>query len=260
MNNSLFIAWRSGDPANGRWGPVGRLEHDGNCYRFVYLRGAQTLEGFSPFPGMPDLHAVYESETLFPLFANRLLAPSRPEYEAFLIWGGFDPDNPPDPIAVLSVTEGRRATDTLEVFPCPGPDAEGCFTSKFFLHGVRWMPAAAGERIARLTPGESLGLMLDISNPHDRHAVAVRTCDARGRFLIGYVPRYLAYDVRELCVACDPDFLELTVERVNRDAPHQQRVLCRMNACWPDGFRPCDREEFRPMFHESSAHALSRTV
>jgi hypothetical protein len=208
---------------------------------------------------MPDLQAVYESEDLFPLFANRLLATSRPEYEAFLVWGGFDPNNPPDPIAVLSVTEGRRATDTLEVFPCPASDAEGCYTSKFFLHGVRWMPAGAHERIGRLAPGESLGLMLDISNLHDRYAVAVRTCDARDRFLIGYVPRYLAYDVRELCVSCDPDFLELTVERVNRNAPLQQRVLCRFSACWPDGFRPCDREEFQPLPSESPAPAMLRT-
>jgi len=260
MNNSLYIAWRSGDPTHGHWGPVGRLEYDSTGYRFSYLRGAQTLEGFEVFPGMPDLGAIYESKELFPLFANRLLTPSRPEYEAFLVWGGFDPNNPPDPIAVLGVTEGRRATDTLEVFPCPLPDADGCYTNKFFLHGVRWMPPAAGERISRLVSGELLGLMLDISNPHDRQAVAVRTCDPRDRFLVGYVPRYLAYDVRRLCVTCDPDFIELTVERLNRDAPLQQRVLCRMKSCWPQGFRPCDRDEFQPVLNESRSQNFPRTV
>ncbi len=252
MNNELFVAWRSDDPLNGRWGPVGRLEHVVNGYRFVYTRGAQTLAGFRPFPGMPDLTAVYESEELFPLFANRLLARSRPEYEAFLVWGGFDPNNPPDPLAVLGVTEGRRVTDSLEVFPCPLPDVDGCFINKFFLHGIRWMPPAAIERIGRLQRGEALGLMLDLSNPYDHHAVALRTSGDHDRFWIGYVPRYLASDVRELCRQCHPDFVNVTVERVNLDAPLQHRLLCRMNACWPSNFRPCSGQEFQSIAKELS--------
>lgn len=247
MNNALFVAWRSGDDAHGHWGPVGRLEHEASGYRFVYTRGARTLQGFRPFPGMDDLEAVYESDELFPLFANRLLGPSRPEYDAFLVWGGFDPHNPPDPIALLGVTEGRRATDSIEVFPCPLPDAEGCYVTKFFLHGVQWMAHAAWERIAKLKREEQLALMLDLMNPYDAHAVAVRTCDDQGRMLIGYVPRYLAYDVGTLCMTCDPGFITLTVERVNADAPLQHRLLCRMKACWPDGFRPCGRDDFEPL-------------
>jgi len=104
----------------------------------------------------------------------RLLSRSRPEYEAYLTWGGFDPNNPPDPLAILGVTEGIRQTDSLEVFPCPAPDAEGCYVAKFFLHGVRWMPAVAIERVDELRSGEPLALMLDVQNPHDRWAVAVR--------------------------------------------------------------------------------------
>jgi hypothetical protein len=252
MNSALFVAWRAGDATSGRWGPVGRLEHDANCYRFMYTRGARTLEGFGSFPGMPDLDAVYESDTLFPLFANRLLARSRPEYDAFLTWGGFDPNNPPDPIAILGVTEGMRQTDSLEVFPCPMPDANGCYVGKFFLHGLRWFPTGALERIDRFQPGETLGLMPDISNPHDPNAVAVRTCDQRERYMIGYVPRYLAHDVHELSRGCGSNYIELHVERVNRDAPLQQRLLCRMNACWPHNFQPCSRDEFQPIVGDLS--------
>jgi len=247
MNGVLFVAWRSGGETGGQWGPVGRLEHGPGGYRFVYTRGACTMEGFRPFPGMPDLKTVYESEELFPLFANRLLSESRPEHEAFLRWGGFDPNDPPDPIALLGVTEGRRETDSLEVFPCPAPDAKGCYVTKFFLHGVRWMAPIAWDRIDRLQPGDQLGLMLDFMNPYDPYAVAVRTCEKQGRLLIGYVPRYLASDISELCLTCDPDFVTLTVERVNRDAPLQQRLLCRMSACWPEGFQPCSGEEFQPL-------------
>jgi hypothetical protein len=247
MTNILFIAWRAGGPSAGHWGPVGLLEHGAGRYRFVYTEGARSLGAFRPFSGMDDLEAVYESESLFPVFANRLLNSSRPEYEAFLAWGGFDPNDPPDPLALLGVTEGLRQTDSFEVFPCPQPDVDGCYVNKFFLHGIRWMPLAAQERIARLESGERLALLLDVANEHDPCAVAVRTWSAPEMFIVGYVPRYLARDVWELYVQCVPTPPDLQVERINRDAPLQNRVLCRMSACWPEGFRPCSSEQFQPI-------------
>jgi hypothetical protein len=244
MSQALYVAWRSGEPDNGQWGPVGRLEHADGLYRFVYTRGAKTFPGFPGFTGMPDLEAVYESDELFPLFANRLLAKSRPEYEAYLAWGGFDPNNPPDPLAILGVTEGRRATDSLEIFPCPTPDANGCYVGKFFLHGVRWIAPEALERVTRLKPDEALVLRPEPATPTDPNAQAIYTQDG---VRIGYVPRYLAFDVGQLTTGCGADYVELRVERVNSDAPLQQRVLCRVNACWPDGFQPCNKDEFQPI-------------
>lgn len=244
---AIYIAWRSGGAADGRWGPVGRLEHGPLGYRFVYTRGAQTMEGFHPFPDMPQLDGVYESEELFPLFANRLLARSRPEYDAYLTWGGFDPADQPDPLAVLGVTEGMRQTDSFELFPCPAPIEGGSYSLKFFLHGIRWMAPEAHARIGTFKKDEWLGLMLDISNEHDRHAVAVRTGDEGGTMIIGYVPRYLARDVRTLWSSSPSSPIDVTVERVNPGAPLQQRVLCRMVASPPDGFEPCSGEEYQPM-------------
>lgn len=247
MNYALFVAWRSGTPDKGAWAPIGKLERVDGVYRFVYTHGAQTLEGFRSFPGMADLGAVYESEALFPIFANRLLSRSRPEYEAYLTWGGFDPNNPPDPLAILGVTEGIRQTDQLEVFPCPAPDADGCYLTKFFLHGLRWVPQEAVERVGRLRVGEGLALMPDPSNLYDPQAIAVWTIDERNPFFIGYVPRYLANDIGTLCTSCDPDLIQVTVERLNAAAPFQMRLLCRMNACWPEGFQPCAGEAFQPI-------------
>jgi hypothetical protein len=226
------------------WRPVGRLELDGGLYRFWYTHGAKK-PGFRPFTGMENLESVYESDELFPLFANRLLSESRPEYEAYLRWSGFDVDHPPDPILVLGVTEGIRQTDAVEVFPCPAPDAEGCYLNKFFLHGIRWLPDAAVDRIGRLTENEHLKLMPDLQNEFDPQAVAVRT-DVE-RMLIGYVPRYLAHDVCQLFQQCDVDFIDLYVDRLNRDAPMQNRLLCRMHACWPTGFQPCGGTDFAPV-------------
>lgn len=209
------------------------------------------LADFRPFSQMENLEEVYESEALFPVFANRLLPKSRPEYEAYLHWGGFDPDNPPDPIPILGVTEGRRQTDSIEVFPCPVPDSTGCYVNKFFMHGLRYMPPVAHERINQLQIGEELYLMADFFNRNDPQAVALRTEQGK-RFMIGYVPRYLARDVWKLLGKCDPEFIKVFVERINKDAPLQQRLLCRMRACWPDEFRPCDDDAFRPIPAEVS--------
>jgi hypothetical protein len=239
----LFVAWRGGENDSGVWGPVGRLGYDGQVYRFCYTQGARTLRGFQPFPSMEDLEQVYVSETLFPLFANRLLSPSRPEYEAFLRWGGFDPNNPPSPLAILGVTEGIRQTDSIEVFPCPTPDAAGCYFNRFFLHGIRWMPSLAQSLINQLQPEQRLILQPEPLNVADRNAVAVYTEFQPTQ--IGYVPRYLAHDVGKLVNQCD--YVELVVERLNSDAPLQQRLLCCMHSCWPEGFRPCSGEDFLPI-------------
>ena len=254
--NALLVASRSADPSTGGWSPIGRLEFDQGTYRFVYTKGARTAAGFSPFSGMENLEEIYESNELFPVFANRLLPKSRPEYEAFLRWSGFDPAHHPDPIAVLGVTEGIRRTDMIEVFPCPMPDEQGCYLSKFFLHGLRYMPEAAKARVVALQPDEPLSPMWDACNIADPQAVALRTVNG-DRLMLGYVPRYLAHDVWRLFQGCDPDFIKVFVHRVNQDAPLQQRLLCRMQACWPEGFEPCRGEEFQPIPNGVPAHCAA---
>ena len=246
MANALFVAWRAGGPTTGRWGPVGKLESTDDGYRFRYTRGARTLAGFEPFEEMKDVERVYESDTLFPLFSNRVLTPSRPEYQAYLSWSGFDPATPPDPISLLGVTQGLRATDAVELFPCPTRDEQGRYAAKFFVHGLRHMPEAARERVDHLKPGERLDYMFDVSNRFDPDAVSLRTCDSAGQFMVGYVPRYLAREVHALHPAC-PDPVSITVARVNSTAPAQQRLLCRMSACWPVDFRPCGGDDFEPI-------------
>lgn len=246
MNSSLFVAWRSSHKG-GQWGPVGRLDRIDTGYRFLYTRGARALPGFFPFPGTPKLDTVYESRSLFPLFTCRLLNKSRPEYRDYLTWGGFDPDNPPDPITILGVTEGRRATDLIEVFPRPTRTENGSFAAKFFLHGIRWMAPYAIEKISGLHHGDRLAMLFDEMNPHDEYAVAVRTVDDNGRTLLGYVPRYLARDIRDLCRDCLREDTRLTVEKVNTNAPLQQRLLCRLDTCWPEWFQPCEQENFQPL-------------
>jgi hypothetical protein len=250
MTQSLFVTWRSGGESSGHWGPVGRLDSDEHGYRFVYLRGARTLPGFVPFAGMMDLEQVYQSDELFPLFANRLLAPSRPEYQAYLSWSGFERGQAPDPIAILGVTAGRRATDQVEVFPCPTKGGDGCYQCDFFVHGVRWSAPEALELIATLKPGDVLALSHEPDNPRDSNAVAVLTTATLDGQRIGYVPRYLCADVLSLQSLAGVLSVSVTVRRVNNDAPLQNRLLCRLSSPWPDAFDPCRGEEYTPIVDE----------
>ncbi len=246
MNKTVFIAWRGGSSERGEWSPVARLEHANGEYRFVYTQGARMLSGFHPFPGMPDLEAVYRSRALFPMLTNRLLSRSRPEYEAWLTWGGFDPKDPPEPLAVLGVTEGIRQTDALEVFARPLPDAQGNYTTRFFLHGLRHASPQAHERLSTLQADNTLRVELEGDNARDPRAVAVLD-DGAQRLRLGYVPRYLARDVRALVVHGGAESIDLRVARINPGAPLQMRVLCALAAPWPRAFEPCAGAEFQPI-------------
>ena len=133
---TLYLAWQ--DPEDRRWLPVGRLSFDGHVYRFVYTKGAKQSPRFVPFGAMRDLHVVYESSTLFPLFANRLLSKTRPEYKDFLAWLDVR-EHEDEPLVLLARTEGIRATDSLMVFPYPEKNSNGQYHVRFFSHGLRYL-------------------------------------------------------------------------------------------------------------------------
>ena len=61
-----------------------------------------------------------------------------------------------DPIEILSVDGGYRATDSFEVFPKIERREDGAFRCRFFLHGWRHVNPEALARLARLQPGEKL--------------------------------------------------------------------------------------------------------
>lgn len=237
--NSLFVAWHTKHPPSV-WGPVGRLDHEPGVFRFGYTQGARTLPGFQPFDGMEDMEQIYESKELFPLFKNRLLPESRPEFRSYLTWSGFDPDDPPEPLVILGRTEGRKQTDAVQLFPCPAPDSHSCYVNRFFSHGVRYSLPNASPVLAGLRGGDRLKLRPQPLNPGDPEALAIFASDTP----VGYVPRYLAADINRLIRECPEQEVELTVDRINLDAPLQQRLLCILHACWPADFQPCLGIEF----------------
>jgi hypothetical protein len=98
---------------------------------------------------MSDLHPLYESPTLFPLFSNRLLSKNRPEYHDYLRWLDIQTEIS-DPIEELAKTGGMRATDSLIVFPCPESESDGRYRISFFGHGIRYLPPQAQQWVEQL--------------------------------------------------------------------------------------------------------------
>jgi len=246
----LYLAWQ--DPVERRWYPVGRLTFENNTYKFVYTKGAlkaQQSSRFIPFGRMSDFNVAYESDELFPLFANRLLSEKRPEYRSYIKWlklENNDHDN--RQLAMLAITGGVRETDSLEILACPLPTSEGKYEVVFFSHGISHLERASVEKVNILQPGDKLFLMFDIQNPFDPLAIALRSGDPVT--IVGYCPRYLTEDFRQILDKYGPAIPQVKVEQVNLDAPLQLRLLCRFTSPWPESFQPCSGELFEPLVRD----------
>ena len=243
QERSLFVSWR--DPDIGSIHPVGRLVRrrgaDGERYSFAYLKMAEGLVGFEPLPGLADLHSRYDSDRLFPVFANRVMPRSRPDYD--LLASRVDLTGEADPFELLARTGGRRATDRIEVFAAPERTVDGESCVLFFARGIRHVNGAA-DAVASLRPGDELVLADDPENQHNSRAVLLRVSDGQQ---IGWIPDYLVdhvHDVRDLN-GSDPIVI---VEHVNDStvAPHM-RLLCRLRAPSPDWYVPFSGPEFQTL-------------
>lgn len=237
---ALFVTVQDQD--SRRWAPVARLTREHGKYRFVYTEGARELPGFTPFGRMTNLESQYVSNELFPLFANRVLAKSRPEYRDYLHWLGLS-DADHDALEELARTGGLRATDTIELIPYPEPTVDERYVVHFFARGLRHLTPENQARIRALQVGERLQLLHDRQNPSDGMALLLRTSDPVS--IVGYVPRYYAADWTRLIQLTGADAVMVTVERINADAPMQYRLLCKLSAPWPAAFSPCEKGPYR---------------
>lgn len=234
----LFVAWQ--DPDSHNWIPVGKLTHEQGSYRFEYTRGAEKMSPtFQPFGRMTDLRKSYLADDLFPLFANRILPKSRPEYASYLQWLGLQDR---DVMEELSRTGGVRATDSLELLLCPEITKDKNYEVYFFSRGLSHLHLENQERAKELASGELLYLMRDLQNQFDPMALLMRTDDPVS--LVGYTPRYYSEEMSKLIDIVGAKNLKVSVVQVNKNAPIQYRVLCKLIAPWPDGFAPCSQEEF----------------
>ena len=237
---TLFVSWQ--DPITRSWYPIGMLSRDSDGFEFAYTRGAQMSENFQPLIQFKELDKRYRSEELFPVFANRLMNKSRAEYESMLEWLNLS-SGEADPIQILAVSEGRRMTDDLCLFPRSDPNKNGDYVVNFFSHGIRYLDDESLARVSQLRRGEKLFLIPDEGNEHDSYALSLETGDLE--FRVGFCPRFLVRDLHWLLAETGPNEVEVSVERVNPDAPLQLRLLCRVVAPWPESFEPFSSEEFQ---------------
>jgi len=239
----LVLAWR--EPKKRAWIPVGKLWMDKDeKYRFAYTYGAQKAfetDSFVPFGQMNQLDKTYVSDDLFPIFKNRLLQRSRPEYSAYVQWLGFKGDAELSVFDELARTNGIRATDSLQLFEVP-QEQNGMYRVFFFSHGISHLPQNYIDRVEKLKEGDALYLMKDIQNGVDVSALVLRTDDPIE--IVGYCPRFYAEDFNRLIEVQPSEYVKVTVAKVNYDAPLQFRLLCKFESPWLEGFVPFQDRDF----------------
>lgn len=237
----LYVTWRH---PSGSIVPVGLLsqmpDSDGTRYEFAYLKRAEQTDSFETLPGLPDLHRRYRSDRLFPVFANRQMPRERPDYDAFVTRLHLDVEA--DPFVVLARSEGRRATDRIEVFAEPVRSDDQLVTL-FFARGLRHLTGAC-EAVQTLEPGDHLVLRDEPTNQFNPRAILLSSITDE---VVGHVPDYLVDTIHQLR-DLDATPIDVTVEHVNdsRTAPHM-RLLCRLSAPWPDGYEPLSGPDFLPL-------------
>jgi hypothetical protein len=242
---TLFLAWQ--DKARTReWFPIGRMDvrKSQPLYSFRYLQGAERAQrkaGFEPLVDFPNFRHQYEASNLFPLFQNRVLVPGRKDFREYLHQRDL-PDQA-DPIEILSVDGGYRATDSFEVFPKIDRRDDGAFCCRFFLHGWRHVSEYAQRRMESLKRDDKLLVAIELTNPATQLAVQIQTEDY---YMIGWAPRYLVHDLVS-AIAKAPGEYKAKVVRVNPvPAPSKQRLLVELSGHWPD-YEPMTTEDFNPL-------------
>ncbi|HEX8112008.1 MAG TPA: HIRAN domain-containing protein [Kofleriaceae bacterium] len=163
------------------WNPVD-VRSSGE-FRFWYEDDLTTAQqrGFRMLPEFPAHRRAedpYVERYLFPLFAERIPAPTRRDAAAMLAaWGVEHLD---DQFEVLARSGGLRATDRLELAEYRAADDDLSDPLEFRIAGRRHL-----VDVAPLAVGDAVSLQREPDNAADPAAVVV---DRLGR-RAGYVPR-----------------------------------------------------------------------
>jgi len=245
----LVVTWQH--PADRNIEPVGFLDYDGHCYRFGYIRHALSVKDFRPLLGFRDLHGAYSSEDLFPLFAQRVMDPRRPDYQRYVERLGLPEEA--SPWEQITRSQGRRQGDTIQLLPQPTSDGE-TLTCLFLVNGVRHVPdeplvldgrpievtrEQVEAALSSLHPGDALQLVREPANKHNPLALLVMAPVATP---VGWVPNLMVEDMHELIARAD---VSVTAEHINGpDAPWHLRLLARLTARGAGGFRFFTGEEW----------------
>lgn len=227
---SFVVTWRN--PINRRTSPVGELSYDTGGYKFRYLSGARTVEGFRPFIAFPKFTREYQSQRLWAFFALRTMDPHRPDYARYLEWLGLESGD--DLLDVLSRSGGERKGDSVQLVERPAIAFSGQTSSVFLARGARYATKEhrSADSVDRLQVGERLGVKTDVNNPANPRALHL--VDALGT-PFAWVPDLLIRYVEALVSAGG----ELKVLRNNGpNCPWHLRVLVSAEGILAPNFEP----------------------
>lgn len=218
----LLVCWQH--PRSRAYSAVAELTATGNVFEFSYLARARHVEGFRPLLAFPDLCRRYVSESLFPLFAQRLMDQDRPDRPAWL--GALDLPIAAEPMEILARSGGHRSGDTLELLPHPAVRPDGATVCRFLVHGISHVDGAA-DRIPALLPGQRLSLERDVTNAHNPRALLVT---AESRTALGWVPDPLV-DYVATVLESGPSSLRVVRTNPPEWGPHL-RLMVELDGVW----------------------------
>jgi hypothetical protein len=240
------VAWQ--DQATRAWHTIARLQRVEAGYEFGFTRGIERLRSIPVDLFRMDVNKRYRSDELMPLFKNKLLSRSRSDFAKLVKWLNLNGNE--DEFDALSKFGLIPGTDSILVYPEP-EIGSGKYRLEFFVHGIRHMHKDALRLCDELKEGDRLLPMLDVQNPIDQNAVAVR-CESSS-LLVGYIPTFYAVDLRGiLSDAALASGVRIKVVRNNEEAPLQLRLLCEITASVPRNFQSLDTLVHRPIFEEAA--------
>lgn len=247
---TLFIAWEY--PDLQKLITVARLSRKDNKYILCYTRGALEVGYFVPGGPFAGKESIYVSDELLPFFENRILNRKRPEFKDFLRWLDLDYSSY-DPLVILILTEGERATDRFKIFPLPEIKTDGSFNLKFFINEIN--NTNYEEIFSHLHLDDPLSLRLKPQAKIEKNTIFLETKDSK--ILIGSLPTYLCQYFSQIFKNNKASNLQIIVTKINTDTRFSYKFLCSLSARFNLDDIPFKYEEFKPIAKEIKQFKLS---
>ena len=221
------------------WHPVAKLTQESEKkYLFNYTKGAEH-QHFTFFPSMEEKTESYTSERLFTFFENRLIPESRPEHDSMFEWSGMSVDSK-DYLELLAISGGEKKTDHFRIVNIP-KNEDGFYRIKFFVSSINYLTDEERKSLKSLKSQDKLQYQFDLENNIDTDATILLKED---EIKVGYLPHYLCKDLKNLLNYIEKEDIQISVIKVNPDAPAQFKVLCELKAPWPNNFNAFNDDEF----------------
>lgn len=203
---------------------VAALDYQAGIYRFQYLHGiGESVAGFRPFIGFPDLNRIYKSDRLWPFFDLRVMDRKRPDYPQYVRWLGLTVEA--SRLDILSRSGGERKGDSVLLAESPAVADGGATDAIFLVRGVSYALRQHGTQTAAesLRPGDRLALVDDPTNEANPRALLLEASDGAR---VGWVPDLLVEYAHQ--VRSGGGFVEL-LQNNGPSAPWHVRLLARIS-------------------------------